>query len=179
MSPFFGLHQKDISMKTILFFLATLVSNNMIQGVFRNTAQPLVRQMARKVIRYSAKVFTVCLIGALTFVSGLVMTFSDMGTQLSNMGALVFSPQLGFGLGLTLIGAVCVYLGAFSEMFSPWKEWERERRKKPPESSLAQVIEVIVTAMNERAQAAKASPQEPRSYHRGSDDFERNPPPVH
>jgi hypothetical protein len=138
-------------MKTLFILLASILSNSLISNLFRNTAKPLLRTFIRRAIRYSAKVFSVCLIGSLTFVAGLVMTSNEMASQLMEAGGLSYTPAIGFGVGLLILGAVFVYVGAFSHWLSPWRRLEVSDSSYHQSTGWGPLIDVFMSAMQEGA----------------------------
>lgn len=160
-------------MRTLLIIVGSIISNRILTRFLFRTAQPAARNLVRRSVRFSAMVFTVCLIGALTFSSGLVMTFFDLAQQMSVGGGLYFSPAVGFGVGLIAIGSFFVYLGAFSGLLSPWRNLEAEDLHYREDSFLSQVFEAVGVLLEARSAPVKKSDKRTQGRWKARDPFPR------
>lgn len=140
-------------MKTIFLVIGSIISNRILAGLLHNTAEPMARNMIRKTTKLVARTVIACLVGALTFSAGIIVSFIELGNQLTETGSLYFSPNLWFGLGMILVGAVFIYLAAFSNLLSPWRKQEKrdEEREETGESTFSHLAESLIAAIQDRA----------------------------
>ncbi|NCN41957.1 hypothetical protein GW916_12000 [bacterium] len=131
-------------MKTLLLLAGTLMTQTLVSQLLTKTVQPAAKSAARMGVKYSAKVFSICLIGGLSVSAGLVMGFSDIANQMSDVGFVRFSPMVGLSLALFSIGIFFVYLGAFSNWLLPWKEASSEQTNVGLEGSFAILAESLL-----------------------------------
>lgn len=160
-------------MKTLLIIVGSIISNRLLTQFLFRTAQPTARNLVRRSVKYSATVFTVCLIGALTFSAGLVMAFFDLAQQMSGGMGVYFSPAVGFGVGLIFIGGLFVYLGTFSNLLSPWRRLEAHDLHHQDDSLLTQVFEALSLFMETRSSGSKRTKEKARDSWQASDPLPR------
>ena len=106
-------------MKTLMLLVGTVLTQNLVNRLIHDTAEPVAKEAFRSSLKYSSRVFVFCLIGGLTFTAGLVLGSVQIANQISEVGAFQFTPLFGMSLGLLILGAVLTYLGAFSKVFLP------------------------------------------------------------
>lgn len=144
-------------MKTIFLVIGSIISNRILAGLLHNTAEPMARNMIRKTTKLVARTVIACLVGALVFSAGIIVSFIELGNQLAETGVVYFSPSIWFGLGMVLVGAIFIYLAAFSNLLSPWRKQEKrdEEREDLGENTFSHMAESLIAAVQDRSDAHK------------------------
>ncbi len=138
--------------RSLFMILASVISNQIFSALLHNTAQPMARDFVRQSVKFTIRVVAISLIGALTVVAGIVVSGIDLGNQLVDTGGVYFSPRLWFGLGMIVLGAVLLYIGAYTNVLSPWRKSAKKDHEHVREDSntLTCAIDRIAQAIQDR-----------------------------
>lgn len=144
-------------MKTIFLVIGSMISNRILAGLLHNTAEPMARNLVRNSTKFVARTVATILIGALVFAAGIIVSFIDMGSQLTETGGIYFSPNIWFGLGMVVVGAIFIYVAGFSNALSPWKKQEKrdEEREEAEEGTFTRLAESLIAAVQDRSDLRK------------------------
>jgi|FLYM01.1.fsa_nt_gi hypothetical protein len=153
-------------MRTLLLIVGSIVSNRVMSNLLNNTAQPMARNLVRQSARYFAITLSLSLIGSLTVAGGMIISFIEMAKQVTEVGGLFFNPMIGFAMGLVVFGGALIYLGAFSNLFSPWRTSVKQDLKlqHKDDNAVLHLVESIITALRTRPSQRPASSYRERSY---------------